>query len=308
MLEDRSPELRAFLKAVDDGVARQLAAASRDIAGVRSIMDGFVGVYPVPEGVQVDPVDCDGVPAEWLTPPEAAAGRTVLYMHGGCYISGSPGTVREFCGRLAKASRSRILSIDYRLAPEHPFPAALDDALTCYRWLLREGHDPARVAVAGESAGGGLTLALLMQCRDLGLPMPACGLPISPWVDMELAFGESLTRNEGIDLAPVEPLRLGSAAYAGEDNRQNPLASPLHGDLSSLPPLLVQVGTREVLLDEGVETARRVERAGGDVTLQKWEDMIHVWHWYAAIFPEAQEATEALGEWIMARIPTDGET
>ncbi|MYE12012.1 MAG: alpha/beta hydrolase [Gammaproteobacteria bacterium] len=303
MLEARSPELQAFLKAVYAG-AEQLAAASREIGGVREIMDGFVGVFPVPEGVRVDPADCDGVPAEWLSPAEAAADRAILYMHGGCYISGSPGVVREFCGRLANASRTRILSIDYRLAPEHPFPAALEDALTCYRWLLEQGHDPTRIAVAGESAGGGLTLALLMQCRDLSLPMPACGVPISPWVDMELSFGESLTRNEGIDLAPVEPLRLGRAAYAGEKHLRNPLASPLYGDLSGLPPLLVQVGTREVLHDEGVEVARLAESAGVDVTLQRWEDMIHVWHWYASIFPEAQEAIEALGEWIAAHLPS----
>ncbi len=302
MLEERSPELQAFLKAVYEGADR-LAAASRDIGGVREIMDGFVGVFPVPEGVRVDPAVCDGVLAEWLTPADAAAKRTILYLHGGCYISGSPGVVREFCGRLAIASRSRILSIDYRLAPEHPFPAALEDALTCYGWLLERGHDSAHIAVAGESAGGGLTLALLMECRDRGLPMPACGVPISPWVDMEVSFGESLVRNEGIDLAPVEPLRLGSAAYAGAENLRNPLASPLHGDLSGLPPLLVQVGTREVLLDEGVEIARLVESAGGDVTLQRWEDMIHVWHWYASIFPEARDAIEALGSWIAAHVP-----
>lgn len=301
MLEDRSPQFRAFLKAVY-AQADELSSRSNDISSIRSVMDGFVGAFVLPEGVSVEAADCDGVAAEWVLPDEDQD-RVILYIHGGCFISGSPSVVREFCARLAKAARARVLSVDYRLAPEHPFPAALDDVLACYRWLLRAGVSHDRVAVAGESAGGGLVFAMLMRCRDLGLPMPACAIPISPWVDLEVSFGSSLVSNDGIDMASVVPLRLGSDAYAGKTDKRNPLLSPLLADLDGLPPLLIQVGTREVLLDESVEIADRARLAGCDVTLERWEDMTHVWHWYASIFPEAQQAIEAIGRWVVKRIP-----
>ena len=286
------------------GVYRQadwLQGESQEVRSIRKVMDGFVGVFPVPDDVFVQPVECSGVAAEWIVPPEAEEQRTVLYFHGGCYISGSPGVVREFCSRLARASRSKVLCIDYRLAPEHKFPAALDDALDSYRWLLAQGVSSEDIAFAGESAGGGLVLATLVQCRELCVPMPACAVPISPWVDLEVCYGDSLSRNYGVDMAPFEPLLIGAEAYAGNGNRRNPLASPLHADLSHLPPLLVQVGTNELLLDEAVEIANRAQRAGCEVTLQRWEDMTHVWHWYASVFPEAQEAIEEIGTWIQSQ-------
>ncbi len=298
MLEDRSPEFQAFMVGVHER-ADWLAAQSRSVEGIRQVMDDFIGVLPLPDGVTVEPVDCDGVSAEWVDAPISISARVVLYIHGGCFISGSPGVVRECCARLAIAAESRVLSIDYRLAPEHPFPAALDDATTCYRWLLDSGYQPDNIVIVGESAGGGLTFSTLLKCRELSLPMPAGGVPISPWVDMEVQFGDSLSRNEGIDMAPVEPLRIGAAAYAVDEDRCHPLLSPLYADLSGLPPLLIQVGTSEVLLDEGVEIAKRAHAAGCDVTLEEWEDMIHVWHWYAVAYPEAQQAIDAMGRWII---------
>lgn len=300
--EGRSPEFREFMKAVYQ-TAEVRDAASQSIEGVRETIDSFAGYFKVDEDILVEPVTCNGVPAEWIVAPESEAGRVVLYAHGGCYISGSPAVVREFCARLARASRSRILSIDYRLAPEHPFPAAVDDMVDSYRWALARGFAPERVAVSGESAGGGLTFATLLSCRDRDLPMPACGVPLSPWVDMDVSFGKSLTLKEGIDMATVEPLRIGAKAYAGQDNRRNPLAAPLHADLNGLPPLLIQVGTNEVLLDEGVEIAMRAGRAGCDVTLQRWEDMVHVWHWYGSVFPEARESIAAIGAFLQRHLP-----
>ena len=299
--EGRSPEFREFMKVVYES-AESREAASQSLQGVRETIDSFAGFFELDRDILVEPATCDGVPAEWVVAPESDAGRVVLYAHGGCYISGSPAVVREFCARLARASKSRVLSIDYRLAPEHPFPAAVEDMVGSYRWLLTRGFTPERVAVAGESAGGGLTFATLLSCRDRDLPMPACGVALSPWVDMDVSFGKSLVRNEGIDMASVEPLRIGAEAYAGKGNRRNPLAAPLYADLAGLPPLLVQVGTNEVLLDEGLEIARRARRAGCDVTLQPWDDMVHVWHWYGSLFPEARESIAAIGSYLTGRL------
>ncbi len=297
MFENRSTEFQAFMKTVYQQ-ADWLARKSQTVEGIREVMDNFIGAIPLAEDVTVEEVDCNGVSAEWIAASNSAREQIFLYLHGGCYISGSPGVVREFCARLARASQCRVLCIDYRLAPEHPFPAAVEDTVAAYEWLLGQGFAPANIVVGGESAGGGLTFAMLVQCRDKHVPLPAAAVPISPWVDMEVSFGDSLTRNAGIDMAPVTPLDIGSRAYAGKANQRHPLASPLYAELAGLPPLLIQVGTSEVLLDEGLEIARRAELAGCDVTLQQWEDMTHVWHWYASIFPEAQAAIEAVGDWV----------
>ncbi len=302
MLEERSAEYRAFMRHIQ-ATAAQRHRDSGSLAGIRQVMDGVGRAFPLAHDIRVVPVDCDGVRAEWIDAPVSAADRIVLYAHGGWYISGAGATVREFCSRLARDGRCRVLSVDYRLAPEHPVPAALDVTLACYRWLLAQGIPSARIVVAGESAGGGLTIALLMRCRDRGLPMPAAGVPISPWVDMEVRFGASLVRNLGVDMASVEPLCIGARLYAGDANRRHPLASPLHGDLHGLPPLLIQVGTAEVLLDEGLEIARRLTAAGCAVTLREWPDMIHVWHWFGALFPEAREAIAEIGDYVLAHVP-----
>jgi len=301
MFENRSAEFQAFMKVVYD-TAESRVEASQSLHSIRKTMDSFAGFYPLDSDISIEPVNCNGVPAEWVAAPESCDDRTVLYAHGGCYISGSPAVVREFCARLARAGKCRVLSIDYRLAPEHPFPAALEDVLTAYRWLVQSASSE-RISIAGESAGGGLTLAALLSLRDGSGPLPACGIPLSPWVDMTVEFGESLVLNEGIDLASVEPLRLGSRAYAGDEHCRNPLASPLYADLSGLPPVLIQVGTSEVLLDEGVELARRLEVAGCNVTLEKWEDMVHLWHWYGSSFPEARQAIDAIGRYLLTQIP-----
>ncbi len=301
MFEKRSPEFQAFMKRVDKQAA-WLERKSQTVEGIREVMDDFIGAIPLADDVSVVQEDCNGIPAEWIRASSSANDSVFLYIHGGCYISGSPGVVREFCSRLARASQCKVLCIDYRLAPEHPFPAALEDTVAAYKWLLDAGYDSAKIVVGGESAGGGLTFAMLIKCLQQQLPLPAAAVPISPWVDMEVSFGKSLTRNKGIDMAPLEPLRLGSRAYAGDKNQRHPLASPLYADLSGLPPLLIQVGTNEVLLDEGLEIARRAEQAGCDVTLQQWDDMTHVWHWYASIFPEAQQAIEAVGNWVRDRL------
>jgi acetyl esterase/lipase len=212
-------------------------------------MEAGLTQFPLAEDVRCEPVDAGGVPAEWIITPQSVQERVICYLHGGGYMMGSIKTHREMVSRLSREARARVLLIDYRLAPENPFPAAVEDSVTGYRWLLSTGVDPGRVVIAGESAGGGLTVATLVALRDAGEPPPAAGVPVSPWVDME-ALGESMTTKADIDpLVDREDILMLAKIYLGDADPRTPLASPLYADLTELPPLLVQVGTSEVLLD-----------------------------------------------------------
>lgn len=271
---------------------------SQSLRRVRLAMDSLDGRYPLADDVRVEPVDAGGVPAEWVTTPVSRSDRAILYVHGGCYIAGSRATVRECCSRVARAAEARVLNVDYRLAPEHPFPAALDDVVAAYAWLLSTGQDPRRTAIAGESAGGGLTIAALMKIRDDGrLPLPALGIPISPWIDMTLGH-QTLVRNVGRDIASVVPLQIGAQHYVGTGDPRGGYVSPLYGDLAGLPPLLIQVGGGEVLLDDGIAIAHKARRAGVDVTLEVWPDMVHVWHWFSSEIDEGVEAIDSIGRYF----------
>jgi len=279
---------------------------SQTLEGVRLAIKSFDGRYALAKDIVVEPVNANGVPCEWVYAPNADANRFILYIHGGCYISGSPVTVRECCSRLSRSSGARVLSVDYRLAPEHPFPAALDDVVSAYEWLLEQGASAADVIISGESAGGGLTIAALMKIRDdARLPMPAAGVPVSPWIDMTLSF-ETLTRNVGRDIASTVPLHLGAKHYVGTGDPRGPYVSPIYGDLRGLPPLLIQVGGGEVLLDDAIAIAHKARRAGVEVRFEVWPDMIHVWHWFASELDEGREAIEAIGDFAKSqwRTPT----
>ena len=256
---------------------------------------------PAQPDVKNEKVVANGVDAEWISAPGAAADRAVLYLHGGGYILGSVNTHRDLIGRISRAAQARILALNYRLAPEHPFPAAVDDALAGYRYLLDHGLKPARIAVAGDSAGGGLTVATLVAIRDAGLPLPAAGACLSPWVDME-GKGDSMTTRAQADPVVQREGLVGMAqAYlAGKDPR-TPLASPLHADLKGLPPLLIQVGDAETLLDDSTRIAERARATGVQVKLEVWPEMIHVWQLFASFLPEGQEAVEGIGKFIHDR-------
>jgi acetyl esterase/lipase len=207
--------------------------------------------------------------------------------------------------RVSRATAARALLVEYRLAPENRFPAAVEDALTGYRWLISNGADPARMVIAGDSAGGGLTVATLVALRDAGDRLPAAGVCISPWLDME-AKGESMKTR--VDRDPwIDPghIKLGAEMYLGEGgDRRNPLANPLHADLTGLPPLLVQVGDSEVLLDDSTRLAERAKAAGVDVTLEVWDEMVHVFQGFAFMLPEGQQAIDRIGEFVRERTPT----
>ena len=258
--------------------------------------------FPAPAEAEVRPVTAAGRPAEWVSAAGCLQDRAVLYLHGGGYVIGSCDTHRNLAYNIAAASKARVLLLDYRLAPEHPFPAAVDDAAAAYCWLLDEGFAPGRLAIGGDSAGGGLTVSTLVALRYRGQPMPAAGLCLSPWVDME-GVGASMTAKEAEDptLNHDALLWFSERYLAGADPRA-PLAAPIYADLSGLPPLLVQVGTAEVLLDDSLRLAERARAAGVDVSVDVAHDMMHVWHLFEPVLDEAGEAIARAGAFLRGRM------
>jgi epsilon-lactone hydrolase len=257
---------------------------------------------PPSDDVTCAAVHAGGVQAEWVQASNAVAERVILYLHGGGYVIGSIATHRGLAGRLSQAAAARVLLVDYRLAPEHPFPAAVDDATGAYRWLLAQGIAPARLVMAGDSAGGGLTIATLVALRDAGVPLPAAAVCLSPWIDLE-GRGDSVTTKAAADPLVQKDmlLQLGAWYLAGADPH-TPLAAPLYADLRHLPPLLIQVGTAEILLDDATRLAEKAIAAGVKVTLEPWEDMIHVWQLFAPMLPEGQQAIERIGVFVQQHI------
>jgi epsilon-lactone hydrolase len=247
-------------------------------------------------------VDAGGVAAEWVVAPVSKPDRHILYLHGGGYVIGSPSLYRHLTWRLAKAAHARLLAIDYRLAPEYPFPAALDDATAAYKWLLKSGADAREIAIIGDSAGGGLVFALLLRCRDDGrVPLPAAVVALSPWTDLALtgaSLEENVVADPFLDANGIPPI----AEYylAGADPR-NPYASPLYGDPAGLPPALIQVGSDEVLRDDATRMADRLRVAGCEVVLEIWPRMPHVWHLFASVMPEARHAITRIGSFVAER-------
>ena len=267
------------------------------VAKMRESMDASADLSPVPAGLVCEKVSANGVPAEWTEMPGADSDRVVLYLHGGGYVMGSPDTHRGLVARISREAHARCLSVDYRLAPEHPFPAALEDAMAAYRFLLAQGLSPSRLAIAGDSAGGGLTLATLVALRDAGDPLPACGIALSPWADLE-GTGASAT-DPGIDdpLAQASDMQRVGRFYA-EGRLRDPLVSPIHAAKAGLPPLLIQVGTREILLDDSRRFAEGARSEGVDVTLEEAPGLIHVYQLFPDEVPESREAVERIGAFV----------
>jgi epsilon-lactone hydrolase len=267
----------------------------------RAVMDSFG--QDAPEGVEVTPVVAGGVPAEWVAAPAADANRVLLYLHGGGYCMGSLRSHRLLVSRLSAEAHARVLNLDYRLAPEHPFPAAVDDAVAAYNWLRAEGVGADRIAIAGDSAGGGLTLATLLALKDAGVPLPAAAVPLSPWTDLE-GTGDSMRTRASVDVM-IKPDRIKETAdlYANGQDMRQPHLSPLYGDFAGLPPLLIQVGDAEVLLDDARRVGDRAKAAGVDVTLEVWDEMPHVFQAFLGLLPEADQACARIGEFVRAHVP-----
>lgn len=249
-------------------------------------------------GASRRPLLMNSVPAELVIAPGAEADRAVLYLHGGGYAFGSPRSHRDLAEHLSKAARAQVYVLDYRLAPEHPFPAAVDDATDAYRWLLEQGFKPGRIAISGDSAGGGLSFATLLSIKSHQLPMPACATPLSPWVDLE-NIGETMVSKDAEDPIVHKPMVDQLARmYFPDGSLAEPLVSPVNGDLRGLPPLLIHVGSRETLLDNATRIADRARSQGVEVQLEVWDGQIHVWHIFASRLDEGVEAIGKLGAFI----------
>ena len=285
-------------------IREMLAASPRpaNLAERRQRLDALGSKYIVPVDVLVDPVDANGVPAEWTTTPAADPMRVILFLHGGGYISGSISSHRHMIAQAGREAGARTLALGYRLAPEHPFPAALEDALSGYRYLLSQGFAPQHIVIAGESAGGGLAVATLVTLRDAGTPLPAATWCSSPWVDLEMSGSTMSTK------ATVDPLiqknylaELATLYLNGVDSRTL-LASPIYADLRGLPPMLIQVGSAETLLDDAVRLAGKAAVADVRTTLQVWPDMIHAWHLFYPQLAEGRSALAEVGAFIRATL------
>jgi epsilon-lactone hydrolase len=291
-----SQQLETVIQMVKALVAKEASSVAEMRANFAEAMSAFQAAPDVTS----TQVDAGGVSAEWIIPPGAEETRVVLYLHGGGYVVGSINTHRDLMARIARAAGARALGIDYRLAPEHPFPAAVEDATAAYRWLVSHGTAPARIAIAGDSAGGGLTLDTLIALRDAGEPLPAAAACLSPWVDLQ-GIGASMTSKAAVDpFVQKEMIQFMAQQYLGDRDPRTPLAAPLYADLQGLPPLLIQVGTAEVLLDDATRIAERARAAGVEVSLEVWDDMIHVWQLFAPILPEGQQAIEHISAFIRA--------
>ena len=280
---------------------RPLGAGNPTLEEMRAGMEA--GAFPATEAATVTPVDANGVPGEWVVVPESDPNRRLLYVHGGGYVIGSALTHRRLCEDIARAGGCAVLNLDYRLAPEHPFPAAVEDAIEGLKFVQANGPDGEGAAeatfVAGDSAGGGLTIATLLTAREQGVDQPNAAIGISAWTDLAITGETIQTRAEVDPLITDESMVSGMAqTYLGDADADDPLASPLYADYAGLPPLLLQVGDHEVLLADTTRVTEKARAAGVDVTEEVWDEMFHVWHQFAPMLPEGQQAIERIGEFI----------
>ena len=269
-----------------------------DIPALRAWFDGMADQFGKAADVTIETTSAGGVPGEYSTTPGARRDRAILYVHGGGYVIGSLLSHRHMVSELGRAAGTRTLAIDYRLSPENKFPAPVEDTVAAYRHLLAEGLSPANIAIAGDSAGGGLTVAALVAIRDVGLPQPACGYCISPWVDME-GLGASMTSKAAVDpMVQKEGLSGMAQAYLQGADARSPLAAPLYANLAGIAPLIIQVGSEETLLDDSIRLAGVAGAAKVPVTLEVWPEMIHVWHLFHPVLSDGRRALKEAGAHI----------
>ena len=287
-----------FVREITSWYLGRTDIASVDVRRIRKRLDFFAGVVPSASGVAVQKDLVAGLKAEWLSPQGAPEDKLLLYWHGGAYVMGSCSSHRPCVSHIARAAGVKALLPEYRLAPEHPFPAAIDDAVTLYRELLSRGFDPANIVIAGDSAGGGLCVAMLLALRDAGEPMPAAMGLLSPWLDLS-GQGESMTTRKDSDpwFSP-EDLPHVTRHYCDEPELTNPMVSPVFADATGFPQVLIQVGGDELLLSDSERLASNIRAAGGQVEVDVWPGMWHVWQMFIGLMPESRHAVDRLGEFI----------
>lgn len=271
--------------------------AMQDIrAGFEQLLSG----YPPDEDVAFEDFTIKQIQATRCAHSTADKTHVILFFHGGGYNAGSNVSHRDLMGRISKASQFPVIGIDYRLAPEHPYPAALEDAYNAYQYLL-QNHQPSEIILAGASAGGGLILSLLLQLKEQRLPMPAGAVCICPWVDLAMTC-RSIQTNDGKDIISKSRLESSVILYCGSQDTKDPFISPLYGDLSGLPPLMIQIGERELLLDEAKSLAKKAKEKGVKVDFEVWPEMCHTWHLFAREIPEGRQAIDKIGSWMRQKI------
>ncbi len=295
-VENRKPSIPArIVRAVTSAYFDLIDKERVDVAPSRRRLALLGRFIPAAAGVRVERTEIAGLPAEWLTPTDAPADKVLLYLHGGAYVLGGCDSHRHLVSYLARAGNIRALLPEYRLAPEHPFPAAIDDAVDVYRALLADGINSADILVAGDSAGGGLTVATLLKLRDLGEPLPAAAFLLSPWLDLS-ASGESMqTRKEHDPWFEATDIPIVARYYCNEDEVTNPLVSPVYADMSGMPPVYIQVGDDEILLSDATRLAENIRAAGGHVDIEVWQEMWHVFQAFLLVMPESRDAVAKMG-------------
>jgi monoterpene epsilon-lactone hydrolase len=275
--------------------------AQGSIQDQRSRQERSAKMFPIPRNVEFHQINIDELAAEWIEPAKAKRG-VILYLHGGAYALGSVNIHREYLARLASVTERKILAINYRLAPENPFPAALEDSLKAYRWLISQGYPPTEIALAGDSAGGGLALSMLISLRNEGEELPACAVCLSPWTDLTLS-GDSIKGNAKADPILNSIILENYARYYVRENEAiNPLISPLFADLKGLPPLFIHVGTSEILLDDATRLAKKAVKAGVKVKLETWEGLFHVFQ-IVPMLPETKRCLDQIYHFLVEYIP-----
>lgn len=286
-------------------IAPAFASEKDFVSAVRNTLENISKLALLPQGTSVEEVAIGDMKAEWVRAAnvDPAPKKALLYTHGGGFLAGSRATHRELVARISNASGLPVLVPEYRLAPEHVFPAALDDCVVAYRWLIRQGYAPDDLAIAGDSAGGCLTVMTLLKLRDTGIPLPAAAVMLSPLTDAVHFDGESQKTKAGIDpwFDPNDmPRHL--ALFSDNFRIKSPLLSPVRQNLAGLPPLLIQVGTDEILLSDSTRLAERAKKAGVDATIQVYEGLWHVFQTFGVIIPEARDAIEVIGDFLKKRV------
>jgi monoterpene epsilon-lactone hydrolase len=291
-----SREYRAFYEKIVSNPSGAVDP-TQTVEELRCRFEEWLAMFPPEPDVEWKTISFGGLRAVEGSAPNVDRNRILLFFHGGAYNAGSNASHRDLMGRLSRACALPVLGVDYRLAPEHPFPAALQDASASYDFLLQKGYTPSQIVLGGSSAGGGLLLALMLYLKQQGRPLPSSAVCISPWVDLTQS-GDTFQSNEGRDLIRARRLESSASMYCQGEDRKDPLLSPLYGDLEGLPPLLIQVGTYELLFDQIQAFAKKAKKQKVAVTLEIWPEMLHSWPLFASAFPEGAQAIEKIGEWV----------
>lgn len=256
----------------------------------------------IPKGITGDKFRIDSIPAEWISPSEAEQDKVIIHLHGGGYVTGGIDSHQAMCILMAQTLKIKVLLPEYRLAPEHPFPAALEDTLKVYRWLLAQGYQPGNIIISGDSAGGGLSLATVLSLRDSGEPLPTAVVCMSPWADLTMKSKSHITNAKAESILRLDVLNEWASSYIGTGKSDHSLISPVYADFHGFPPLLIQVGSDEVLLDDSLTLAKKAKADGVDVTLKVWDELWHVWQALGDLIPESKKAFEEMGQFVRAQL------